>query len=213
MPRVSEEYRVARREQIVLAAIRCVAAEGFHKTTMNDVIRESGLSAGAVYGYFRSKEELILAIADRALGLMSGRLGEMSAADPVPGPVEVVGALAEAVESLAREAQVDITRVAVAAWAEAVRNPQLHDRFAEKMRMMRDAMTQLIRAQQAAGSVDPASDPAQVAQAFVGLFPGYILQRLILGDVTPQTYAAGVAGLLYQSPGTASPTTAPSPGS
>lgn len=208
MPRVSDEYRTARREQIVLAAIRCVAAEGFHKTTMAHVIRESGLSAGAVYGYFRSKEELILAIADRALGLMSGRLGEMSVADPVPGPVEVVRTLAETLESLAREAQVDMTRVAVAAWAEAVRNPQLHDRFAEKMGMMRGAMTGLIRAQQDAGLVDPEADPAHVAQTFVGLFPGYILQRLIMGDVTPESYAAGLGGLTFRSPATR-PTSSP----
>ena len=68
MPKVSDEHRAARRKQIVDAGRHCVADQGFHKTTMSDVIRESGLSAGAVYGYFRSKDEILAAIADDALG-------------------------------------------------------------------------------------------------------------------------------------------------
>ena len=59
MPRVTDEHRAARREQILSAAIACVAEEGFHKTTMAHVIQRSGLSAGAVYGYFRGKDEII----------------------------------------------------------------------------------------------------------------------------------------------------------
>ncbi len=68
MPKVSEEHRAARRDQILAAAVQCVAREGFHKTTMSHVIAESGLSAGAVYGYFKGKNEIIKAIADLAIG-------------------------------------------------------------------------------------------------------------------------------------------------
>lgn len=198
MPRVSEEYRLARREQIVMAAIRCVAAEGFHKTTMAHVIQESGLSAGAVYGYFRGKDELIAAIADRAVGLISGALEDLRGHDPLPGPVEVLAAFAQTVESQAREAGVDITRVAVAAWAEAVRDEEVRRSVSGKIVLMRHAMAALVRQQQAAGLVDPSADPEHVAQAFFGMLPGFILQRLIIGDVTPESYAAGLAGLTFR---------------
>jgi AcrR family transcriptional regulator len=200
MPKVTEEHRAARREQIVLAAMKCVAAEGFHKTTMAHVIAESGLSAGAVYGYFRSKEELIAAIADRAVGLISGVMGDLRERDPLPDPAAVLEAFAATVEHQAETAQVDITRVAVAAWAEAVRDPAVLARVADKLRTIRGALTELVRAQQAAGHVDPAADPAHVAQAFFGLMPGFILQRLLIGDVTPQTYAAGLTALRYPRP-------------
>lgn len=43
MPKVSEEHRASRRREIVVAARKCVIEQGFHKTTMADVIRESGL--------------------------------------------------------------------------------------------------------------------------------------------------------------------------
>ncbi len=64
--------------------------QGFHKTTMADVIRESGLSAGAVYGYFKSKEEIVAAIADDALSavdeLFEKHARHRGAADSADGP-------------------------------------------------------------------------------------------------------------------------------
>ena len=70
MPRVAESYLQSRRRQIMDAAIRCFAREGFHRTTMQDIFRETGLSAGAIYRYFKSKEDIVAAIAaeHRAVG-------------------------------------------------------------------------------------------------------------------------------------------------
>src|SRR5580698_9567845 len=64
MPKVSQEHSDTQRGAILKAAIRCFAREGFHRTTMRDVVRESGMSAGALYVYFKSKDELIEAIAE-----------------------------------------------------------------------------------------------------------------------------------------------------
>ena len=59
MPKVTEEHVEARRRQILSAALRCFAREGFHRTTMQDIFREADLSPGAVYSYFKGKDELI----------------------------------------------------------------------------------------------------------------------------------------------------------
>jgi AcrR family transcriptional regulator len=64
MPKISEEHRAEKRQQIIAATLRCVERDGFHKTTMAAVVKESGLSAGAVYTYFRGKHEIIHAIAE-----------------------------------------------------------------------------------------------------------------------------------------------------
>ena len=48
MARVSQEHLDARRRQILEGAARCFARDGFHSTTMQDILRETGLSAGAV---------------------------------------------------------------------------------------------------------------------------------------------------------------------
>jgi AcrR family transcriptional regulator len=69
-PDVSEE----RRTQIVDSAIKVFAREGFSKARMEDVAAESGLSKGLLYWYFKSKEEIIIAIADM---LFSGEFRRM----------------------------------------------------------------------------------------------------------------------------------------
>jgi AcrR family transcriptional regulator len=63
-PNVSEE----RRSQIIESAIKVFAREGFANTRMDDVAAESGLSKGLLYFYFKSKEEIISAIADLLFG-------------------------------------------------------------------------------------------------------------------------------------------------
>lgn len=65
MPKTSEAAKEARRTQILDAAVRCFARTGYYATTIEDVVRETGLSRGALYLYFPSKEALYLAIADR----------------------------------------------------------------------------------------------------------------------------------------------------
>jgi len=60
MPRkVSVENIAKRKEQIVRAAITAFARTGLKETSMDDIVRESGLSKGAIYWYYKSKDEII----------------------------------------------------------------------------------------------------------------------------------------------------------
>jgi TetR/AcrR family transcriptional regulator, fatty acid metabolism regulator protein len=52
------------RDQILDAALALFARQGFAHTSMNDIVRASGVSKGGVYWHFQSKEALILAIFD-----------------------------------------------------------------------------------------------------------------------------------------------------
>src|SRR5215472_2739698 len=85
MPRVSDEYLEQRRQQILDAARRCFARQGFYETSMQDVFREAGLSAGAVYRYFKSKDELVQAISATVLDRMAAAIDGALAEEPVPG--------------------------------------------------------------------------------------------------------------------------------
>ena len=82
MPRVSAQHEQAVRDRIVRAAIEVFAEHGFHRATMQDIVRRSGLSVGAIYTYFKSKSELILAgcdlITDQELGELRERLATVT---------------------------------------------------------------------------------------------------------------------------------------
>src|SRR5215471_3378202 len=61
MPRITEERREARREQILDAARACVLEHGLEAVSMEMIIARSGLSTGAVYRYFKGKDDIIAA--------------------------------------------------------------------------------------------------------------------------------------------------------
>jgi AcrR family transcriptional regulator len=62
MPKVSEGYREARTAEILSAAAACFARAGYRGTSMADIAEQAGLSAGALYRYFESKEVLFQAL-------------------------------------------------------------------------------------------------------------------------------------------------------
>lgn len=196
MPKVTDAHRAARRDQILAAAARCVAREGFHKTTMAAVIAEAGLSAGAVYGYFRSKNEIIKAIADRALGQAAHHLHDLVEREEPVHPADAVEVFLRQVTAPVVEGGVDLPRIAVQAWAEAVRDPEVHALAREKMLALRDALESVVLRCRRDGTLPADLDPEQAAQVLFGLLPGFVLQRLILGDVTPESYVQGVRALL-----------------
>jgi AcrR family transcriptional regulator len=71
MPKISEERKSARREQILEGARRCFAEHGYEGATVARLEAEIGLSRGAIFNYFSSKEDLFLELSMRDSKLMS----------------------------------------------------------------------------------------------------------------------------------------------
>lgn len=76
-PDVSEE----RKQQIIDAAITAFARNGFHKTRMDDIAEESKISKGLLYWYFKSKEEITIAILDTLIGFELRNLKDLPSMD------------------------------------------------------------------------------------------------------------------------------------
>lgn len=86
MPRITDEHRTAMTHRIETAALTCASKKGFAAMSMSDIIKESGLSAGAIYGYYASKDELVAAMARRVVGNRAALLDELAERRPVPHP-------------------------------------------------------------------------------------------------------------------------------
>jgi AcrR family transcriptional regulator len=65
MPKISDERKTERREQILEGARRCFAEHGYEGATVAKLEREIGLSRGAIFNYFPSKEDLFVELAVR----------------------------------------------------------------------------------------------------------------------------------------------------
>jgi len=100
MPKIAEETRAARRDQIIAAALACFARAGYHATTMADVAAQAGVSKGTPYLYFDSKEALFLALGEEWDCGLADRVNAAIAALPEAGrhsPRRVLQAVAAAV--------------------------------------------------------------------------------------------------------------------
>ncbi|MBU2666315.1 TetR/AcrR family transcriptional regulator [Actinoplanes bogorensis] len=198
MPRVSEQYRADRRAEILGAAARLFAANGFHATSMADIIGEAGLSAGAVYRYFPSKEDLVAAVAETALSAADEVFAELLADNAAPSPAHAVSVLIEAITARLMnepETGVDFTRIGVQVWAEALRSPALATRADAVYLRLRGHCAEVARRRQQAGLLPDDADPDHVGAAMLGLVQGFVLQHLLINGTTPAAYIAGLNAL------------------
>lgn len=195
MPRVSQEHRDRRRQQILDAATRCMAERGFHRTSMAAIIAESGLSAGAIYGYFKSKDEISAAIAERAVqNVRATFVPFLEAAEPAALSTVVETVLVQVSELTARS-DPDFTRLALQAWGESMHDEVVRGIVADRYREVRRDLAEIIRRAQTVGYVDPDADPAAIAQVIYSLFPGFIVQHLVLGDVDPPVWGEALRAI------------------
>ena len=67
MTKVTQAHIDARTDAILAAAERMFVRKGVDAATMSEIASEAGLSAGAIYRYFPSKEELLLAVCSGAI--------------------------------------------------------------------------------------------------------------------------------------------------
>ncbi|MBH0777256.1 TetR/AcrR family transcriptional regulator [Nocardia bovistercoris] len=194
MPRVSEEHLERRRRQILDAARLCFARKGFHDTSMQDVFAESGLSAGAVYRYFKSKDDIVAALATQTMVGLRATMLEAIRADTLPTPAELIGPIAEYI--VERSGPEGPVRLAPQAWSLALVRPEATGYVRDAILALREVWHEYSERMRAVGWLPENADTEAVASALIGLLPGFILQHLIIGDPTPETLARGVRTLL-----------------
>lgn len=177
MPKVRQAHLDARRQQIVDAARARFASQGFARTSMADIVAESGLSTGAIYRYFTSKDEIVVAVCEQS-----------SDAFPIELTVETVNDFLEHVRALAR--QKGHARLVAQIYAEAALSPALAEIVQQQLSAMRAAVADLIADDR------PNGDAGQIAEAFVAICGGYSEQLAVRGDLDPAPFAKALMAIL-----------------
>jgi TetR/AcrR family transcriptional regulator, transcriptional repressor of aconitase len=202
VPRVTDAHVEARRRQIIDAAVECFAREGFHRATMQDIVREAGLSPGAIYGYFSGKEEIVEEIArerhdhERAL---------IAAAADRDDTEEALRQLAGAFfGSLADPDERKRRRLGIQMWAEALRDPRMLRMVRRGVDQPRALLAGLVREAQGRGELPSDLDPDAVARVVLSIFFGFVLQqawdRRVELEPYLQVMEAGLNAMLGRTP-------------
>jgi len=176
----------------MVSAWKCFSREGFQATTMDEIIAETGMSSSSVYRYFAGKDELIGSAAEESLTTTKSVLDELKLRQPVPGPRETLIAIAHALQRQIDQPDYDLSKITVYAWAEALRQPQLHQRARRFYRETHKTLVELARLWQSEGLVAPHDDPTSIADLFITLMPGMIITRHFSKPATAARLAEGM---------------------
>lgn len=135
MPKLSPEAFAERRQNIMDAARRCFASRGM-AVSVEEICSEAGISKGAFYGYFPSKDAAIEAIA-----------GEHSSAIDSLATIDGCEALTDRLFGYARDGDPELTRLELEAWAHSLHQPVLRTIIQQNILRMRAALARSIDGQ------------------------------------------------------------------
>ncbi len=185
MPKVTVEHLAARRRQILSAALACFARNGFHRTTMQDIFKEAELSPGAVYSYFKGKDDLVRAIIAETMGFIGTTASVLT--EPLPdGRLRRPGeALAEVVKHNAGFGMGTVeqrARIFPHLIGEQQRDPTLNAAARAGLSQLREGFATLARAAQERGELNRAVDPDHYGSLAISLLQGIMTQTSVFGD-------------------------------
>ncbi len=178
MPKVTAEHVEARKSQILDAALACFGRKGFHQTTMQDICRECGLSPGAIYRYFRSKEDIVASASDRERVAAMALIRQVRERRSAP---EVLDALTQHFFGMLASLG-DGAPVALETWAECYHNERLRANLWRNYQGYLNAIAGIVRQGMAEGKFNPNLDPKTVAMVAIAIYEGTQMQKTLFPD-------------------------------
>jgi AcrR family transcriptional regulator len=184
------------RERLLEAAAKVFAERGYQAASVDEIAAAAGLSKGAVYWNFSSKDELFHALLEERIDRQLEETAEFLRSAPTDRPIDP--AVANRWEAtLGRERELMLLSQEL--WARAVRDPELRARYAERQARLRDVLADGLRTRVRRTGAPPFSTPAEdVAAAFLALANGLALQRLIDPEGVPDGLLENITSLIYE---------------
>ena len=192
MPRLKPDTQRARREHILDAAELCFARNGFHRTTMQDICKGAGVSSGALYVYFDSKEALIAGIAERDRAEFQRRFEALS------GATDFMKALAAVGDQYFAEEPPHKRLMCIEIGLESTRNPRVGEIFRSVDALVRTSFQALFQRMKDEGRIDPQLEISALADVFLTIGDGLFWRRAIDPNFDPQQTLPSVIAVFGQ---------------
>ena len=185
MPRITRARADARRRQIIEAALTCFARKGFHKTTMQDVVEQSGLSPGSIYCHFASKQDIIVAVVEerhrRERALLQRAFEKQSFAETIDQlATDFIAPLHTPEERAWR-------RLTVQLWAESLHDRRLAVAVRDGVESPKAMLARTVQRAKARGELPRLLDAHATARLLIAFFQGLVLQLTWDANVDTQT--------------------------
>jgi len=190
MPRLKPDTIHARKEHILDAAEICFAKSGFHRTTMQAIAREAGISLGAIYVYFDAKEALIEGLAERDRSMLSEDLAKFAEAPDLLRGLQKLGEI-YAVE---RPRHKQILHIEIG--AESTRNEEIGEIFRSVDCFCRDGFEKALVRAIKEKRIAPTTDPKVIAQIMSIIGDGMFWRAAVDPDFRAQTVLPAMVDMM-----------------
>jgi AcrR family transcriptional regulator len=187
-----DEKRQQTRSDILVAAGRVFAQNGYANTSLDQVAAEAGYTKGAIYSNFQNKEELILAVWEARFSSNRGdanRFSELIVSGDFGAAREFLGAQGETLNLLLLEL-----------WVHAIRNEGFRSPFAGQLKSQRDRTAEAVMELCAQADQGAPRRPADLAKIAMACEIGLSMLTAIEPDTSPGLYVDCLAALLGESP-------------
>jgi AcrR family transcriptional regulator len=182
MPRVTPAHEQAVRTRILESALRVFAEKGYHGATIADVVRDSGLSVGAIYTHYRGKDELFLATCELSSGQGLGELGTRLARGS-SSAAKLAIALGFFLDALVKDPrEPDMASALVMQWSRAEADPAIRASLTRRRDQLQTVGELLLREAVVNGELPGWIDAPALAAALVAFLDGLLVWRLEEGE-------------------------------
>jgi TetR/AcrR family transcriptional regulator, transcriptional repressor for nem operon len=172
------------REAILSAAMRLMHVHGYNATSLDDVLRESGVGKGNFYYHFRSKEDLGYAILDQLVTGFVERTLEPCFADPETPPLAQIRCFLDRIVQAQRDRQ---CRGGCAMGNLASELSDVHEGFRKRLASVfttwHERVAETLAEAKRRGHVVAACDPGASARFLVASLEGAILLAKVSKDI------------------------------
>jgi TetR/AcrR family transcriptional regulator, transcriptional repressor of aconitase len=191
VPKVSAQHRTAQEERFLDATRRICSRVGVEGATMDLIRQEAGASAGAVYRYYASRDELIQAAIATSMEQVEALVGAVGADPEITSPIEMLRSVLKGLTVFRHHIDgVDLFRVAIQGWAFSQTRPAARTALTESLQR------QIVSFQAAAGRWVAAERAEAMATAMSGAMIGFAVQNAFGDvDVDVDRYCAGLVGV------------------
>ncbi|MDK9349425.1 TetR/AcrR family transcriptional regulator [Propionibacterium freudenreichii] len=204
MPKVSAEHRKRQADRILAAAVHCFAENGFHGTSMDQIIAGAGMSSSTVYRYYPGgKTQLIRAVSAVRIGPLVRRIEELTAAPQPSLPSEAfeksLAILWPGLPASGKQLPAELpqsTRIALNSWSEATRDSEISRVIRGNYLAVRAALVALVERLQREGVITSPLDAEGVSELILTTSLGLIGEQALSGTADVHAAALRLDALL-----------------
>ena len=186
MPKLKEVIFLEKRQHILMCARQVFASQGYEATKIQHILKAAGITNGALFVYFESKRDILLALIDENLGLFCQRIDDIA---DLSHELEREDTLVMLLD-LVRQISLGPGRaMSLHVWSAAMVDEVIKSHLQMHFKKILRSITKLLSSLKKEGKLGGSVNVNKAAHGLFALFiPGYIVQLLFISAMEPRAY-------------------------